>query len=91
MTEEPELIPVMITQGWDVAQIYKAKLEAADIPVLLKYEAIGPVIGITYDGLGAVHILVPHEYVDEARELLDESEALPPDDPNLDEVPPPSL
>ena len=92
MTEEPELIPVMITQGWDVAQIYKSKLEAAEIPVLLKYEALGPVVGITYDGLGAVHILVPRQYVDEAMELLDESGALPSDesaDADEDESPTP--
>jgi hypothetical protein len=85
MSEELDLVQVMITQGWDVAQIYKSKLEAAEIPVLLKYEAVGPVIGITYDGLGAVHILVPREYLDDALDLLDESEALPDEaeqDPN---------
>ncbi|HSJ58475.1 MAG TPA: DUF2007 domain-containing protein [Anaerolineae bacterium] len=84
MREELDLVPVLITQGWDVAQIYKSKLEAADIPVLLKYEAVGPVMGITYDGLGAVQILVPREYEEEARELLDEEDL--PDDIEADET-----
>jgi hypothetical protein len=84
MREELDLVPVMVTQGWDVAQIYKSKLEAADIPVLLKYEALGPVIGITYDGLGAVQILVPREHEEEARELLDEEDL--PDDIEADEM-----
>ncbi|MBN1657349.1 MAG: DUF2007 domain-containing protein [Anaerolineae bacterium] len=83
MSEEIDLAEVMIIQGWDVAQIYKSKLEAAEIPVLLKYEAVGPIIGITYDGLGAVHILVPREYEEEARELLDEEDL--PDDIEADE------
>lgn len=73
MAEALDLVSILTTQGWDLAQIYKSKLEAADIPVLLKYEAIGPIIGITYDGLGAAQILVPREYVDDALDLLAES------------------
>jgi len=39
---------------------------------LLRYESIGPVIGVTVDGVGEVHILVPSEYADLARSLLNE-------------------
>jgi hypothetical protein len=84
MTDEIDLVRLHTVQGWDVAQIYKSKLEAADIPVLLKYEALGPVIGITVDGLGAVEILVPREYAADAAELLEEADV----DASLDsEVP----
>ena len=70
MEQEPELVQVWSCQGWDLAQIYKSKLEAADIPVLLKYESAGLVFGLTVDGLGEVRILVPAEYAAEAEEVL---------------------
>jgi hypothetical protein len=54
----------------DVAQIYKSKLEAMEIPVLLRYESAGLVYGITVDGLGAVRIMVPEPYAEQARALL---------------------
>jgi hypothetical protein len=72
VTEEPKLVRVRTCQGWDVAQIYKSKLEAAEIPVLLQYESAGLVYGITVDGLGAVRIMVPETYAEEAKELLTE-------------------
>jgi len=70
MAQEPELVQVRSCQGWDLAQIYKSKLEAADIPVLLKYESAGLVFGLTVDGLGEVRIMVPAEYAAEAEEVL---------------------
>ena len=70
MAQEPELVQVKSCQGWDLAQIYKSKLEAAEIPVLLKYESVGLVYGVTVDGLGEVRILVPVEYAEEAEALL---------------------
>jgi hypothetical protein len=69
---EPELVCVRTCQGWEVAQVFKSKLEAAGIPVLLKYEAIGLVYGITVDGLGQVRILVPQTYSTEAAALLED-------------------
>jgi hypothetical protein len=74
MSEEPELVRVYTCQGWDVAQIYKSKLEAAGIPVLLKYESAGLVYGITVDGLGAVRVMVPERYASEAEALLTSSD-----------------
>lgn len=70
MTTEPTLVCVRTCQGLDLAQIYKSKLEAMEIPVLLKYESAGLVYGITVDGLGAVRIMVPEPYADEAKVLL---------------------
>jgi hypothetical protein len=74
MTEDRDLICIHTCQGWDLAQIFKSKLEAAGIPVLLKYDSAGLVFGITVDGLGRVRIMVPQSYAAEAEELLSESQ-----------------
>ncbi len=66
------LSEVCIEQGLLRAHVIRAMLEDAGIPVLLRYESIGPVIGVTVDGVGEVHILVPSEYADLARSLLNE-------------------
>lgn len=67
---EPDLVCVYRCYGLDLAHVLKSKLDAAEIPSLLKYESAGPVIGITIDGLGQVCILVPREFAPEATELL---------------------
>ena len=77
MAKEKELVSVRTVQGWHVAQIYKSKLEAAGIPALLKYEALGLVYGITVDGLGAVQVLVPRAYAGEAEALIEDLPDLP--------------
>ena len=74
MTEEQDLVCVRTCQGWHLAQIYKSKLEAAEIPVLLKYESAGLVFGITVDGLGEVRVMVPRTYATDAEALLEEVE-----------------
>lgn len=74
MSDAEELVCVRTCQGWHVAQIYKSKLEAAGLPVLLKYEALGLVYGITVDGLGQVRVMVPKEYASEAQSLLEDVE-----------------
>jgi hypothetical protein len=81
MSEEPTLVCVRTCQGWDLAQIFKAKLEAAGIPVLLKYESAGLVFGLTVDGLGEVRIMVPESYAAAAKELLEEVDDSLPDEP----------
>ena len=74
MTEEQELICVLSCQGWDLAQIFRSKLEAAGIPVLLKYDSASLVFGITVDSLGQVRIMVPQTYASEAEALLEAGE-----------------
>ncbi len=69
---DPEVTVVCIEHGLLRAQVIKAKLEDAGIPVLLKYESIGPVMGITVDGLAEVRILVPSRYTNAAQALIDE-------------------
>ena len=76
MTEEQELICVHSCQGWDLAQIFRSKLEAAGIPVLLKYDSASLVFGITVDSLGKVRIMVPQAYASEAGALLEVGEDL---------------
>lgn len=71
-SSRPELTTVHVAQGLLRAQVIKAKLEQAGIPVLLEYESIGPIIGITVDGLGEVRVRVPTRYAEEARLLIEE-------------------
>ena len=76
MTEEQELVCVHSCQGWDLAQIFRSKLEAMDIPVLLKYDSASLVFGITVDSLGEVRIMVPEVYASDAKALLEADEGL---------------
>jgi len=83
MNLEPNLVVVQRCYGLDVAQIFKSKLEAAGIPVLLQYESAGPVIGITVDGLGEVRVLVPEELAAQAEALLTEQADGSPNDSSV--------
>ena len=76
MTEKQDLVCVHSCQGWDLAQIFRSKLEAMDIPVLLKYDSASLVFGITVDSLGEVRIMVPEEYATDAKALLEADEGL---------------
>ena len=69
--DRSELITVYIAQGLLRAQVIKSKLECANIPVLMEYESVGPVIGITVDGLGEVHIKTPIEQADKALKIIE--------------------
>jgi len=69
---EPKLVLVYHSQGMLGAEVVKAKLEDAGIPVLLKYEAVGQLFGLTVDGLGGVEVHVPEEYAEDAKALLEE-------------------
>ncbi len=64
---QPKLVTVYYSQGILGAEVVKAKLEAAGIPALLKYESAGLVLGLTVDGLGQVEVQVPE--AEEARAL----------------------
>ncbi len=75
-----ELTCVFIGQGLLQAEVAKSKLEAFGIPALLQYESVGPVYGLTVDGLGQVKVMVPAELAEEARMLLDEEEPLDTDE-----------
>jgi hypothetical protein len=86
MAEEGELACVYTCQGWHLAQIYKSKLEAAGIPVLLEYESAALVFGLTVDGLGQVRIMVSEADANDAQALLAETdEPLPEETEGEDE------
>jgi hypothetical protein len=70
MTEEFDLVCVQKCYGLDVAEIYKGKLEAMDIPVMLQYDSAAKLFGLTIDGLGEVRIMVPSTHAAEAKMLL---------------------
>ena len=72
--KRPGLTTVRVAQGLLQAEVFKSKLESAGIPVMLEYESIGPTLGITVDGLGAVRVMVHDELAAEARALLEEQE-----------------
>ena len=63
---------VYVSQGPLGAEVAKSKLESEGLPVRLRYQSIGRVLGLTVDGLGKVEVLVPNAYADMARELLSE-------------------
>ncbi|MFN2226343.1 MAG: hypothetical protein ACK2UY_08555, partial [Anaerolineae bacterium] len=58
---------------------------AQGIPVLLKYESVGIVYGITVDGLGQVGILVPAEFAEEAQAIVEDVVELTAEDWEEDE------
>lgn len=70
MPEQKSLVVVYIAQGELEANVIKSHLESEGIPVMLQYESAGRVYGLTVDGLGEIRILVPHEFADEAREII---------------------
>ena len=71
---EIELITVYESQGMLGAQVVKGKLESAGLPVLLKYESFGQVLGLTVDGLGLVKVLVPADVAEDALALLEDED-----------------
>jgi hypothetical protein len=73
---------IQTVQGMLPAQVIKTKLEAAGIPVLLEYESAGQAIGLTVDGLGAVHIFVPDEFAEDAHLVMEVQG--PPDEEDIE-------
>jgi hypothetical protein len=55
------------------AAIIKSRLESENIPVYLKQEAIGSVLGLTVGTLGSAKILVPDSLAERAADILAET------------------
>ena len=70
MDNETELTELLVIDGMMEAEIIKSKLENFEIPCMLKFEAVGRLLGITSDGLGKVQVMVPPEYLEKAKEIL---------------------
>jgi len=71
MGEGSNFVVITKVQGEVTANVLKSHLESKGIPVVLQYESIGRVYGITVDGLGEVSILVPQERIEEARSIIE--------------------
>lgn len=69
-----KLATVRVVDGQLQASVFKSHLEAEGIPVLLKYESLSIVYGISFNGLGKVSVLVPEEFADEAKRILETKE-----------------
>jgi len=74
MKRAEETVVVYVSQGPLGAEVAKSKLESADIPVMLRFEAVGRALGITVDGLGRVDVLVPRGFEVKAKALLQETD-----------------
>ncbi len=68
---ESDLKVVCTASGEMEAEGIRSALEAAGIPVMLKYEAAARYYPVTVDGLGAVEVVVPADRLEEARTILD--------------------
>jgi len=71
MRDEAELAVVFVSQGPLVAEVARAKLEAEGLPVMLRFEAVGRALGLTFDGLGRVEVCVRPEDAAAARAILE--------------------
>jgi cobalamin synthase len=70
-TEAEETFVKLVTaSGMPEADLWKAILEAAGITVYLRNEAMGSLLGVTSDTLGAVDLWVPREDAARALEIL---------------------
>ena len=65
-----DLVVIDTVQGEVTANIIKSHLESEGIPVLLKWESVGRVYGLTVDGLGQISILVPQELAEESKRII---------------------
>ncbi len=68
---ESQLKELIVVEGMMEAEIIKSKLDSFQIPNMLKYESSGRLFGITMNGLGKVKIMVPVDYLEEAKKILE--------------------
>jgi hypothetical protein len=71
MAKKSDFVVVCTVQGDLAANVMKTHLESDGIPVLLEYESVGRVFGLTVDGLGQINILVPKEFAEEAKHIIE--------------------
>jgi hypothetical protein len=56
--------------------VLKAALETAGVPVIMRQEASGRIIGLTVGSMGEVGLLVPQDRLSEAQALIADSHPL---------------
>ena len=74
MAEPDEQVEILTVNGTTNAEPVLAVLRANGIPAAAIGESVGRVYGLTLDGLGLVRIVVPKEYEEQARELIEAGE-----------------
>jgi hypothetical protein len=70
MSSQSNEVKLIRIRGGINAQSILAALHGRGIPARTHGEAVGMIYGLTLDGLGEVSILVPEEFLEEAREVL---------------------
>ena len=70
-------VRLVTASGLQEADTWKAVLEANGIPVVLRHEALAPLLGVTTDTLGAVDLWVPRGEAARAMELLQDERITP--------------
>ncbi len=68
--KEENLKELIVIEGMVEAEIIKSKLDAFGIRSVLKFEAVGRLLGISMDGLGKVKILVRDSDLKRALEII---------------------
>lgn len=74
MAKQSDFVVISTVQGELQASVMKSHLESEGIPVLLEYESASKVFGLTVDGLGEVRILVPRDFAEEAKRIIEPRE-----------------
>jgi|TARA_B100001971_G_C18013944_1_gene443831 hypothetical protein len=69
-SEKDWVLLLSIVQGQMEAAILRSRLESEGIPVVLRYESVGSLYGITSNELGEVRVFVPQGFLDSARRLI---------------------
>ena len=88
MAKEINWIEVASTAGITAAQILAGRLKSEGIPARAWQEGAGQATGLVVGLLGTGHVVVPEEYAEEAREILEDvdSEDVDYDDIDYDDV-----
>jgi hypothetical protein len=68
--KKADFVVIETVQGQIIADVIKSHLESEGIPVFLQSESVGRVYGLVIDGLGAVKVLVPQEFAEEAKKII---------------------
>jgi len=68
--DEKELKELIVVEGMLEAEVIKSKLEAFEIPCILRTETIGRLIGATMNGLAEVKIMVKEADLERARDTI---------------------
>jgi hypothetical protein len=90
MSQLPDEVELIRVPGGINAESIVAALHGRGIPARTRGEALGPIYGLTLDGLGEVSIFVPEEHLEEARSILaaaEHGELLLQDDDPVDAEP----